>query len=173
MVSKLQVIIALLFGVVGVLYQVTVDTTTWAAKQQGSLFTSPDMLQRFITNPDQVQKWFPMVSQFKSADSRPFGVGKKYQAIYDLPILGEYVMLLSVVEYKINHIITLESNSFLRPTFTINMVEKAPNNTILTFSMEYKRSSALFQWTLGPLLQFLTRQQMQRSLFQLRLIFPI
>ncbi|KAK3881982.1 hypothetical protein Pcinc_013615, partial [Petrolisthes cinctipes] len=87
MVSRLQVVIALLFGVVGVLYQITVDTSTWKATQAGSLFTSPQMLQRFITNPDQVHKWFPMVSQFKTADSRPFGIGKKYQAIYDLPLL--------------------------------------------------------------------------------------
>lgn len=29
------------------------------------------------------------MSLFKAADSRPLGIGKKYQAIYDLPLIGE------------------------------------------------------------------------------------
>lgn len=169
----MQVVIAVVCGVVAVLHQITTDTTTWEATQAGSLFASPEMLQRFITNPDQVEKWFQLLSQFKAADSRPFGVGKKYQAIYDVPILGEYVMLLSVVEYRPNHLIVLDSNSFLRPRLSIKIEESGLKSSLLTFSLRYRRSSALFQWTLGPILKFLTKQQMQRSLFQLRLFFPI
>lgn len=29
---------------------------------------------------------------FKTADSRPMGIGKKYQAIYDIPLLGKWIV---------------------------------------------------------------------------------
>lgn len=172
MANTAQMLIALAFAVVAVLHQIDTDPAAWAASEQGSIYASREQLQRFITNPDSVEKWFNLVSLFKAADSRPLGVGKKYQAVYDLPLIGEYSVLLAVVEYKPNSLVVLESASLLRPHFTIQLEDNGPNTTRLTFSMQYRRSSALFQWTLGPVLRFLTSQQLQRSLFMIRMMFP-
>lgn len=172
MVSKAQVFIAFAFGFVAVLHQIDTDTRTWAATEHAVIYASPEQMERFITNPDSVDKWFNWMSLFKSADSRPMGIGKKYQAIYDVPLLGEYTILLNVVEYKPNHLIVLESSSLLKPRFIIRMDENGSKATRLTFKLRYRRSSALFQWTVGPLLWFLTSQQLQHSLFMLRMMFP-
>ncbi|XP_045599589.1 uncharacterized protein [Procambarus clarkii] len=172
MVSKAQVFIAFTFGLVGLLYQVDTDTRTWEATEHGIIYASPEQMERFLTNPDSVEKWFQWVSLFKAADSRPLGVGKKYQAIYNFPLLGEYVTLVKVVEYKPNSLIILESSSFLKPRFVIKMEESDLKTTRLTFRLKYRRSSALFQWTVGPVLWFLTSQQLTHSLFMLRMMFP-
>ena len=48
--------IALAFGVVAVLHQIDTDPAAWAATEQGSIYASREQLQRFITNPDSVEK---------------------------------------------------------------------------------------------------------------------
>lgn len=172
MVSKAQVFIAVAFGLVGLLYQIETDTRTWEATEYANIYASPEQMERFITNPDSVEKWFHWVSTFKAADSRPLGVGKKYQAIYNVSLLGEYVTLLKMVEYKANSLIVLESSNFLKPRFVIKMEEGERKTTRLTFRLRYRRSSALFQWTVAPFLWLLTSQQLQYSLFMLRMMFP-
>ncbi|XP_063608083.1 uncharacterized protein LOC134782508 [Penaeus indicus] len=172
MVSKLQCFVALTFGLVAVLYQIDTDTETWEAKQMATIYATPEQMERFLLNPDTVEKWFQWVSIFKAADSRPVGVGKKYQAIYNLPIFGEYVMLMRVIEYKPKRLLILESESLLKPRFSVSLQEDTPKSSRLTFKLRYKRSSALFQWTVGPFLWFLTGQQLQHSLFMLRMMFP-
>ncbi|CAL4160253.1 unnamed protein product [Meganyctiphanes norvegica] len=172
MASKAQFIIALLFGLVAVLYQIEVDPGTWEASERGNIYASAEQIEQFITNPDLVEKWFQWVSIFKAADSRPISAGKKYQAIYKLPFLGEYVMLMRVVEYKHQKTLVLESQSLLRPRFTIQLEESSSNATRLIFKLRWQRTSALFQWSVGPFLCFLTSQQLQHSLFMLKMMFP-
>ncbi|XP_042205948.1 uncharacterized protein LOC121855136 isoform X2 [Homarus americanus] len=172
MVSKAQVSIAFVFGLIGLLSQIDTDPKTWEATEFATIYASPDQMERFITNPDSVEKWFRWVSFFKAADSRPLGVGKKYQAIYNVPVFGEYVNLFKLVEYKPNKLVAVESSSFLKPRFTVKMEEGGPKTTRLTLKLKYRRSSALFQWTLGPVLWLVTSQQLQHSLFMLRMMFP-
>ncbi|KAG0715856.1 hypothetical protein GWK47_010993 [Chionoecetes opilio] len=170
MEGEAQIVIAVAFGVVSVLYQIDSDPGAWAATEQGSIYASREQLQRFITNPDSVEKWFNLVSLFKAADSRPLGVGKKYQAIYDLPLIGEYTVLLTVVEYKANTLVVLDSTSLLRPHFTIRLEDNGPNTTRLTFSTGDRQHYS--SGRLGSVLRFLTGQQLQRSLFMIRMMFP-
>ncbi|KAG7175747.1 hypothetical protein Hamer_G009753 [Homarus americanus] len=167
-----QVSIAFVFGLIGLLSQIDTDPKTWEATEFATIYASPDQMERFITNPDSVEKWFRWVSFFKAADSRPLGVGKKYQAIYNVPVFGEYVNLFKLVEYKPNKLVAVESSSFLKPRFTVKMEEGGPKTTRLTLKLKYRRSSALFQWTLGPVLWLVTSQQLQHSLFMLRMMFP-
>ncbi|KAK7076740.1 hypothetical protein SK128_005365 [Halocaridina rubra] len=164
-------IFTLIFGGVAVLYQIDTDSGTWEASESASLYASKEQLERFIANPSSVEKWFQWVSLFKAADSRPLGIGKKYQAIYVLPVLGEYVMLFRVMEYKPHELLVLESDSFIRPRFTV-YIEENSKSARLTLKLRYRRISALFQWTVGPMLYFLTSQQLQHSLFMLRMMFP-
>lgn len=172
MFSKGQFMIALIFGLIAVLYQIDTETEIWEASESASLYASKEQLERFITNPDAVEKWFQWVSLFKAADSRPLGVGKKYQAIYNLPLLGEYMMLFRVVSYKPNELLVLESDALIKPRFVVRMEDGSSKTTRLTFKLRYRRISALFQWTVGPLMYFLTSQQLQHSLFMLRMMFP-
>ena len=39
-------------------------------------------------------QWFQWVSQFKAADTRPLGIGKKYHAFFNVPFFGKKYLLL-------------------------------------------------------------------------------
>ncbi|XP_068243527.1 uncharacterized protein [Palaemon carinicauda] len=172
MVSRSQFVFTLLFGLVAVLYQIDTDPGVWEASESAHIYASREQLERFIGNPDSVEKWFRWVSLFKAADSRPFSIGKKFQALYNVPFLGEYMMLFKVTKYQPNTLMVLETDSLIKPRFTVLMEEGGTKGTRLTFKLRYRRISALFQWTLGPFLYFLTGQQLQHSLFMLKMMFP-
>ena len=56
LLTQAQMLIALACAVVAVLHQIDTDPAAWAASEQGSIYASREQLQRFITNPDSVEK---------------------------------------------------------------------------------------------------------------------
>ena len=51
-----QFLVAVAFGIVAVLYQIDTDSGRWEASEMASLFATREQLERFITNPDSVEK---------------------------------------------------------------------------------------------------------------------
>lgn len=46
---------------------------------------------------------------------------------------GEYVMLMRVIEYKPKRMLILESESLLKPRFSVSLQEDTPKSSRLTF----------------------------------------
>ncbi|KAB7505412.1 hypothetical protein Anas_03190 [Armadillidium nasatum] len=89
-VSPIHIIIAGLLTVIAAFYQIECDTERWKAVEVANILVPPEHLARFLANADVTSKWFHWVSHFKEADTRPLGVGKKYQAFYNIPLI-EYL----------------------------------------------------------------------------------
>ncbi|CAG0882062.1 unnamed protein product [Cyprideis torosa] len=62
-----------------------------------------------------VLAWFLWVSDFKEADRQKLRVGKVFHAIYSIPVLGDYVMPLTVTELEKGKSLVIESDSLLKP----------------------------------------------------------
>lgn len=157
---------------IAVLYQVEVGKDRWIASQSITLKAKMTDAFRFVTTSDYMSKWFPFVSTVREADGKDMGIGKKYRATYQLPVLGEYDMLYRVVEYVPYKKLAVESESCLRPRIEFHFDDVKEDECKMKIHVLFRRRSCLFQFTLGPLLQFLAGQQLQRSLFLLRMVFP-
>ncbi|XP_067008494.2 uncharacterized protein [Anabrus simplex] len=120
-------------------------------------------LFQFVAHPDTVEVWFRWISHFRAADKRPLGVGKLYQAVYSLPVLGDYIMLFRVMKYVPDSCMVLESESWLKPRFEVFATPISEEQARLTFRLVFRRSSALFQYTLGPLLRIFAQHYIQNS----------
>lgn len=164
--------LALCLASIAVLYQVEVDKDQWIASQSITLKAKLSDAFRFVTTSDYMSKWFPFVTSVREVDGKDMGIGKKYRAIYQLPVIGEYDMLYRVVEYIPHKMLAVESESCLRPRIEFHFDNVKEDECKMKVQVLFRRRSYLFQYTLGPLLQFLARQQLQRSLFLLRMVFP-
>jgi len=167
-----KVILAVLAAVIALLYQLEADPSYWTAYSSVRLDVVPDEVMRFLTNIDQMEKWFSLVSYVRQADFKPVGVSKQYHAIYNIPWIGEYAILFKVVGHETNSKLHLESENLLKPRIEFNIRQSKPKETYLTIRIQYRRNSVLFQYTLSPLLYFVTNQQLHQSLFTLRMLFP-
>lgn len=162
--KKCHVICAVFVMVLAILYIMETDTATFSAVQS-AVFTSDHRdLFHFVSHPDTVEMWFHWISHFRSADSKLVGEGKLYQAVYTLPLLGDYVMLFRAVEYVPESRIVLESESLLKPRIEVTSVPVRGEQSKLTFKLTFRRSSTLFQYTLGPILHILAQQHIKNSL---------
>ncbi|CAG0899802.1 unnamed protein product [Darwinula stevensoni] len=153
------------------LSQLETDTSRWACSQTGVIDVSPDELFAFLTQPDHVTKWFAWVSHLKAGDSRPIGIGKRYYAIYNIPFYGEYAMMMKVTEWKENRRIALSSDNLFKPRMEVEFESTKLRSTKLTFVLTFTRPSLLFQTVMGPVLYFLSKQQLRHSLLFLQMMF--
>ncbi|KAK8787720.1 hypothetical protein V5799_022503 [Amblyomma americanum] len=118
-----------------------------------------------------MSKWLPFVSSVREADGKQMSVGKEYRATCELPILGELGMSYRVVEYAPQRRVAVESESWLRPRLELRF-EPGDSQCRMHVLVSFRRRSYLFQYTLSPVLHFVSNQQLQRSLFLLRMVFP-
>uniref|UniRef100_A0A090XCW9 Putative secreted protein n=1 Tax=Ixodes ricinus TaxID=34613 RepID=A0A090XCW9_IXORI len=165
--------LALCLASIAVLYQVELDKDRWIASQSITLKAKLSDAFRFVTTSDYMSKWFPFVTSVREVDGKDMGIGKKYRATYHLPVLGEYDMLYRVVEYIPHKMLAVESESCLRPRIEFHFDNVKEDECKMKVQVLFRRRSYLFQYTLGPLLQFLARQQLQRSLFLLRMVVSV
>ncbi|KAF2364835.1 hypothetical protein FHG87_004414 [Trinorchestia longiramus] len=172
MITKKSLLLALSLGIIAVLYQVDVATTRWEAEDFGIISAPSLQMWKFLTNSDSVEKWFHWVSHLRSLDSRPLTVGKRYEALYKIPIVGDYALALQIVEYIPQRRIVLQSDSLLKPRFTLEVTPVDESHSKLRFKLMFRRNSALFRCTLGPLLWFLSSQRLRHSLFLVKMLFP-
>ncbi|XP_042148304.1 uncharacterized protein LOC8030733 isoform X1 [Ixodes scapularis] len=100
--------LALCLASIAVLYQVEVDKDRWIASQSITLKAKLSDAFRFVTTSDYMSKWFPFVTSVREVDGKDMGIGKKYRAIYQLPVIGEYDMLYRVVEYIPHKMLAVE-----------------------------------------------------------------
>ncbi|RXG70907.1 hypothetical protein Avbf_01529 [Armadillidium vulgare] len=135
MLRNIHIIIAGLLTVIAAFYQIECDTERWKAVEVANILVPPEHLARFLANADVTSKWFHWLSHFKEADTRPLGVGKKYQAFYNIPLIGEIVMLFRLTDYEPNHLFVLESESFLKPRFTMLLKKTEDGKTLLTLRL--------------------------------------
>ncbi|GLH05559.1 hypothetical protein R5R35_005254 [Gryllus longicercus] len=151
--------------ILAVLVNIESDPSLISVTQSTILNRYHSDLFQFVLHPDTVEMWFLWISHFRSADKRPVGVGKQYQAVYSFPFLGDQVLLFQVKKFVPDTCLVLESESLFRPRFE---VESSPvsrgEQTRLTFRISFRRSSLLFQYTMGPILQVLARHYIQNSL---------
>lgn len=168
--AKLILIFAV--GLLGVSYQMEVKIDYWTSTDYTNVQADQDELFRFLTNTDQVGKWFSWVSYIRPADQRPLGINKKYEAVYKLPVIGEYGIMLNTVDYAPRQKIVLESGELLKPRIEIHLKQLRPRETRMTMTIHYRRYSVLFNIFVAPLLSLLTSQQVQLSLFTIRMFFP-
>ncbi|KAH6920732.1 hypothetical protein HPB50_028280 [Hyalomma asiaticum] len=195
-----------------VLYQVEVDQDRWVAAQTITLKASAGDAFRFVTTSEYMSKarlccmgsletsvysrdkikWLPFVSSVFEADGKQMSVGKRYRATYEFPLLGEFDMSYSVVEYQPHRLVAVESDSWLRPRLELRVETSSEAQCRMHVLISFRRRSYLFQkptppqpspsplncrvisvtYTLGPVLHFVSNQQLQRSLFLLRMVFP-
>ncbi|CAM1304181.1 Uncharacterised protein g3700 [Pycnogonum litorale] len=144
----------------------------WTTKQNVLLNAKLDDVYSFVLNADYMEKWLPFATHIRAADNRPVGLNKKYFAIFEFPIVGPFKMLFNTVEYEHKYKIILESDSFLKTRFSFAFHNVKSESTKLNLQVTHQRPSLLFQYTIGPIIQLVTYQQVQHSLFKLRLIFP-
>ncbi|XP_049517051.1 uncharacterized protein LOC119441519 [Dermacentor silvarum] len=144
-----------------VLYQVEVEQDRWVASQVITLKASAGDAYRFVTTSEYMSKWLPFVSSVLEADGKQMSVGKQYRATYEFPLLGEFHTSYHVVEYVPLRKVAVESESWLRPRLELRFESSGDAQC---------RMHVLY--TLGPVLHFVSNQQLQRSLFLLRMVFP-
>ncbi|PSN52226.1 hypothetical protein C0J52_12757 [Blattella germanica] len=161
---KYHVLGTVIIIAVAILIRMETDTSTFSAVQSAVFHTDHRDLFHFVAHPDTVEMWFNWISHFRSADSKILGVGKLYQAVYSFPLLGDFVMLFRVVEYIPDTRIVLESESLLKPRVEVTSAPVNEEKTKLTFRLTFRRSSTLFQYTLGPFLHMLAQQHFKNSL---------
>ncbi|XP_075535170.1 uncharacterized protein LOC142570704 [Dermacentor variabilis] len=155
-----------------VLYQVEVDQDRWVASQVITLKASTGDAYRFVTSSEYMSKWLPFVSSVLEADGKQMSVGKHYRATYEFPLIGEFHMSYHVVEYVPHRKVAVESESWLRPRLELRFEPSDDAQCRMHVLVSFRRRSYLFQYTLGPVLHFVSNQQLQRSLFLLRMVFP-
>ncbi|XP_047108089.1 uncharacterized protein LOC124776917 isoform X1 [Schistocerca piceifrons] len=146
------------------LLEMRTNPSEFSALQSAVINVDHQDLFRFICHTDTVEMWFEGLSHFRSADMKPLGVGKLYQAIYKVPFLGDYVILLRTTEYVPDMRIVLESESFLKPRIEISAFPVSSRGTRLTFRLTFQRKSLLFQHTLGSLLHYIAQKYIENSL---------
>ncbi|KAG8226280.1 hypothetical protein J437_LFUL002719 [Ladona fulva] len=141
-----------LFGyiviVVAILYYVETDPSQFSAEKSSVIRVNRDDLLDFILFPDTVERWFRLVTHFRNADAKSLSVGKLYQAIYSLPMLGSHVMMLNLTKYDMKHSqVVLESKCFFKTLIEITAVPFGTNDcfTNLTIKFTFRRPSVLFQ----------------------------
>lgn len=78
---------------------------------------------------------------------------------------------MQVVEYVPQRKLVLQSDSLLKPRFTLTLDQPSTEHTKLSLSLVFRRNSALFRCTLGPLLWLLSSQQLRQSLFLVKMLF--
>ncbi|KAH7977887.1 hypothetical protein HPB49_003859 [Dermacentor silvarum] len=125
-----------------VLYQVEVEQDRWVASQVITLKASAGDAYRFVTTSEYMSK----ASEFHTS----------YHVV-------EYVPLRKVA---------VESESWLRPRLELRFESSGDAQCRMHVLVSFRRRSYLFQYTLGPVLHFVSNQQLQRSLFLLRMVFP-
>ncbi|XP_067124298.1 uncharacterized protein [Centruroides vittatus] len=172
MESKNRFTFLVIVAVMAILYQLEVKQNKWVTSKSILLKSKVDDAFSFITTVDYMRKWFPFASYVKEADDRPLDIGKKYYAIYEIPIWGEYAVVYKVVDYSSKRRIVVESDIFLRPRVEFDFLEVKENETKFTITILNQSLSYLFQYTLGPILYFLNNQKLQNSLFLLRMVLP-
>ncbi|XP_077553096.1 uncharacterized protein LOC144167790 [Haemaphysalis longicornis] len=153
------------------LYQAEVERDHWVTSQAVTLKAGAGDAFRFVTTSEYMSKWLPFVSSVREADGRRMSVGKEYRATYELPLLGERDMMYRVVEYVPQRRIAVESDSWLQPRVEFRL-EPGEGQCRMEVLVSFRRHSYLFQYTLSPVLHFVSNQQLQRSLFLLRMVFP-
>lgn len=159
-------------AVIAVLCQFEVPQNKWVVSKSIVLQASIEDSFKFVTSADYIDKWFPFLSRLKEADDRPLGNNKKYYAVYNLPLHGEYPMLYRITDYKEGGFIVVEGANMLRPQIEFRFLKLKEKGCKLSITITYRRKSVFFQYTLGPLLYFITSQKLQHSLFLLRMLFP-
>ncbi|KAL3191873.1 hypothetical protein MRX96_059381 [Rhipicephalus microplus] len=160
-----------------VLFQNEVDQDRWVASQSITLKASG---------------WLPFVSSVVEADGKQMSIGKRYRATYELPLIGEMGTIINVVldsmntpndrvksdtwynvvEYQPYGRVAVQSESWLRPRLELRVETTSESQCRMHVLVSFRRKSYLFQYTLGPVLHFVSNQQLQRSLFLLRMVFP-
>ncbi|XP_069680094.1 uncharacterized protein [Periplaneta americana] len=162
--NKYHVIGTVTSVVLAVLFRMETDPSTFSAVQSAVFNSDHRDLFKFIAYPDTVEMWFHWISHFRSADSKLMGVGKLYQAVCSFPFVGDFVMLFQVVEYVPDTHIVLESESLLKPRVEVTSSPVHGERSRLTFKITFRRSSTLFQYTLGPVLHMMAQQHFKNSL---------
>lgn len=157
-VSVLALALLVLMNVENDPSPVSVSQTTILNSYHRDLF-------QFVLHPDTVEIWFLWISRFRSADKRPVGIGKLYQAVYNFPFLGDRILLFQVKKYVPDACLVIESDSLLKPRFEVESNPiRGGEQTKFTIRISFRRSSVLFQYTVGPLLRLLARHYIQNSL---------
>lgn len=156
-----------------ILYQVEVDkNNNWITSQSITLKASISDSFKFVTTADYMSKWFPFVSSVREGDGKELGIGKEYYATYQLPVIGDFSVPYRIVEFVDQKKVAVESDSFLKPRIQFNFKKISEVECHMEVLVSFQRRSCLFQYTIGPLMHFLTSQQLQRSLFLLRMVLP-
>uniref|UniRef100_A0A2R5LH20 Putative conserved secreted protein n=1 Tax=Ornithodoros turicata TaxID=34597 RepID=A0A2R5LH20_9ACAR len=157
---------------IAILYSIEVEKNKWVTSKSITLKAKLTDAFSFVTTADYMNKWLPFVSYVREADGKQMGIGKKYRATYEFPILGEYDMMYRVVDYAPRKNVIVESDFFLRPHVEFHFFETKEDECRMEVRLSFRRFSYLYQYSLGPILHFLAGQQLQRSLFLLRMVFP-
>lgn len=144
---------------------------TWRLQEMAAYAHTKATVFNFVTNLDGVHEWFPLFNRVFALDQKPLGVGKRFRVESNLALMT-YSQDLEVTEYVKGSKLVLESNALFRPVISIDVIAGAKGRSELTLSVYYNRKSALFQYTLGPVLKFLTTQHVRHSLFVLNWLLP-
>ncbi|XP_071455674.1 uncharacterized protein [Hetaerina americana] len=172
---KRKKIVAYLVILVAALCYVEIDTSQFAAEKTAIINVNKDELFQFLILPDTVERWFRMVTHFRSADMKSMIPGKRFQVVYPLPMLGNHLMLLRLVKFDPQYSqVVLESDCFFKTRVEITAVPFGPHDcsSNLTIKLTFRQKSALFQWTIAPVLQYNALQHLNHSITLLNKMVP-
>ncbi|ODN00924.1 Flavohemoprotein [Orchesella cincta] len=164
----IRLLVAFLTGGLAVLYKLNLNPRYKQPETSVVVETPRKFLFDLVTKPENVPKYFSWVTQFRESrfDKRNVSIGKRYDAIINLPFLGQHQVVYRISELTDGHWITLRPDRLDQSYFKteVVIVVSSITKTQSQFQMKiaYHRTSGLFQMTVGRFLRWLTNQQLER-----------
>ncbi|TRY74456.1 hypothetical protein TCAL_12490 [Tigriopus californicus] len=159
-------------AVLASLFNLNVDPKSFSHEESGVLSRRKGDIFKYITDIKDIPEWFPVFRNVYELDSKVLRVGKRYKGEVKLAQGYSYTMDFEVKELVRGSKVVISSENLFKPVMTAQVSTSKNGKSTLSFSCYYDRPSALFQYTLGPILKFLTMQHMRHSLFVLHWLLP-
>ncbi|XP_014209927.1 uncharacterized protein LOC106640408 [Copidosoma floridanum] len=145
------------------MYLIEVDPIDFVCEHQKQIKGDPDGLFEFLTTSLGMEKLLPWLSRFKEADTRLVGLGKSYRATLNTPILGEERVYATLTEYKPRKRLALEFDDLMRRSVVIRL-RSYHDRTLLQASVYFRRTSFLYQYTVGYIMRMVMKSQLEKSM---------
>ena len=75
-----------------------------------------------------------------------------------------------VTEIMANEYILIHGDGFMKPVITAEVSHVEANQSDLVMSVQFSRTSVLFQYIVAPFMYFISGQQLSTSMFRLKLM---
>ncbi|XP_043473553.1 uncharacterized protein LOC122505788 [Leptopilina heterotoma] len=110
-----------------------------------------------------LEKLFPWLWRLNEADAKILSPGKFFTALIRIPILGEKRIFFTVTNYEPPKYFAIESkDNFFKYRIEIRL-KREENSLLFETSVFCNKSLALFQYTVGNIIFYLTKNHLEQS----------